>query len=228
MNLSGITNIRQLSVTVPLLTVVLAMALLAACATPMPTTEAPPQCDAVADEAVDRGDWDTARKEHERVLREQPDNCLALYHLGYIWGQLGDSEKEVHYYEAAADCGYLDDRLFFNLGMVYADQGNIEAALGTLERAAQLNPKNPDNFFGLGLTRQMAGHQAEAEAALITALRLDKAHTDARLALIRLYLDQSRWQEARRQLAHIKPGDPGYEAARELQQILESRQAEAY
>jgi tetratricopeptide (TPR) repeat protein len=212
-----------------MLPVVLAMVMLAACATRMPPPEAPPQCDPVADEAVRQGDWELALKEHQRVVREQPGNCLACYHLGFIWGQLGDREKEVRFYEAAIDCGYTDDdRLFFNLGMAYTERGDSRRALAALERAAGLNADNPDNFFGLGVANQLAGRQAEAEAALLDALRLDDGHADARLALIRLYLDQGRWEDARRQLERIKPGDPGYETASELRQLLESREAEAY
>ena len=212
-----------------LLSTMLSMLLLAACAAQMPAPEPAPKCDEVADEAVNQGNWELALKEHEQVLKEQPDNCLALYHLGYIWGQLGDREKEVHFYEAAVDCGYVhDDRLFFNLGMVYADTGDTQQALKALERATQLGPDNPDNFFGLGYTYLLAGRPAQAEAALITTLRLDDTHTDARLTLVRLYLDQSRWEDARRQLRRIKAGDPGYEAAQELWRKLEEREGAEY
>lgn len=212
-----------------LLPVLLSVLLLAACAAHTPAPEAPRQCDPVADEAVNRGDWELALKEHERVIREQPGNCLALYHLGYIWGQFGDRAKEVRFYEAAIDCGYVDDdRIFFNLGMAYADQGNTRLAVQALERATQLDPDNPDNFFGLGVTNRLDGRPAEAEAAFIATLRLDDTHTDARIALIRLYLDESRWEEARNQLKRIEPDDQGYEAAQELWRTLESREAEAY
>lgn len=212
-----------------LLSTLLSMLILAACAAQVPAPEPAPQCDPVADEAVSQGNWELALKEHERVVRGQPGNCLALYHLGYIWGQLGDREKEVQFYEAAVDCGYVrDDRLFFNLGMVYADQGDTQQALNALERATQLGPENPDNFFGLGYTYLLAGRPTQAEAALITTLRLDDTHTDARLTLVRLYLDQSRWEDARRQLRRIKTGDPGYEGAQELRQTLEAREAEEY
>lgn len=220
---------RSLGRAFRLLSALLSMLLLAACAAQVPAPEPAPQCDPVADEAVNQGNLELALKEHERVVRAQPDNCLALYHLGYIWGQLGDRENEVQFYEAAVDCGYVhDDRLFFNLGMVYADQGDTQQALETLERATQLGPDNPDNFFGLGFTYLLAGRPAKAEAALLTTLRLDDTHADARLTLVRLYLDQSRWEEARRQLRRIKAGDPGYEATQELWQTLEEREAAEY
>ena len=212
-----------------LLPALVSMVLLVACAAQTPSPKPIRQCDPAADEAVAQGDWELARKTHERLLASEPGNCLALYHLGYIWGQLGNRASEIHFYEAAITCGYTDDdQLYFNLGMAYADQGDTERAVKALNRATQLDPDNPDNFFGLGVTNQLAGREAEAEAVLLATLRLDSTHTEARLSLIRLYLNQSRWEDARRQLRQIKVGDPGYEAARELWQTLESREAEEY
>ncbi len=222
-------RLRSLQRSLRMLPALVSMVLLAACAAQAPTPKPARQCDPVADEAVEQGNWELARKTHEQLLASQPGNCLAIYHLGYIWGQLGDRAREIHFYEAAVTCGYTDDdRLYFNLGMAYADQGDTQQALKALNRATQLDPGNPDNFFGLGVTNQIAGRQAEAEAALIATLRLDNTHEEARLALIRLYLDQGRWEDARRQLRRIKAGGPEYEAARELWQKLESRKAEEY
>ena len=155
------------------LLVFLSGALIAACAAQTPISRVDQQCNRVADESVNTGNWELARRQHEQLLKAEPGNCLALYHLGYIWGQLGERSQEVHFYEAAVNCGYVDDdRLFFNLGMAHADLGNTQQALDALERAVRLNPNNPDNLFGLGLMNQLAGRQAETETALLQALRL--------------------------------------------------------
>ncbi len=203
--------------------------LLTACATTTPTVQTDRECHPGIDAAVQTGDWEAARLAHERFLAENPDNCLAMYHLGYIWGQIGDRAQEVQFYEAATECGYTDDdRLYFNMGMAYADLGNVAEASRALERATQLRPQHADNHFGLGLMHQLAGRSDEAEASLLNALNLDQTHEDARLALIRLYLDQSRWDDARQNLRQIKAEDPGFEEAKALWQILESREAAEY
>lgn len=187
------------------------------------------QCDPEADDAVEREDWHAARIAHEQIVSKSPNNCLAIYHLGYIWGQLGDREQEVSYYEKAVACGYgEDDRLFFNLGMAYGDTGHMNEALRAFEQAVKINPDNAENYFGLGLTAQAAGQQQRAVQAFGRAVTIDPRHWDAHLALVHIYLDQSRWADARLHLEIVQQGAPDNEELHELLQLLESRQASEY
>lgn len=200
------------------------------CATPLPDGDlVARQCDAAADAAVERGDWQAALEGHLALLGQSPDNCLARYHLGYIRGQLGDRRREIAAYEQAVTCGYdQDDRLFFNLGMAYGDLGDLERADRALERAVALAPDNGDNHFGLALVAAAAGRSEKAEQALQRAITVAPTHLEARLELVQLYLGQGRWDEARAQLAAVRAMDPGNREAALLQQILESRQAGQY
>lgn len=208
----------------------LCAALLAACATARPE---PPraiwQCDPDLDAAVARGEWEDALEGHRQLVRQNPDNCLAIYHLGYIWGHLGDRSREVAAYEQAIACGYDgDDRLYFNLGMAYGDLEDLERATEALTTAIDLNPDNGDNYFGLALIADAAGRPDDAEQALIRASAVDPAHLEAHLELVRRYLDQGRWEEARSRLAVIQAMDPNNVEARALQHLLESRQSTQY
>ncbi|MCJ8501671.1 tetratricopeptide repeat protein [Desulfatitalea alkaliphila] len=200
------------------------------CATPRPDGDAVAwRCDTAADTAVARGDWQAALEGHLALLRQSPDNCLALYHLGYIRGHLGDRALETAAYEQAVACGYdQDDRLFFNLGMAYGALGDLERAGRAMERAVALDPENGDNHFGLALVAASAGHSEKAEQALRRAITVAPTHLEARLELVQLILDQGRWGEARTHLAAVRAMDPGNGEARRLQQILESLQAGQY
>ena len=60
--------------------------LLIACATPTPTLQTDRECHPGIDAAVQTGDWETARLAHERLLAENPDNCLALVPSGMHLG----------------------------------------------------------------------------------------------------------------------------------------------
>lgn len=200
-------------------------ALLAGCAAVSTApVDVPWQCDAEGDAAVEAGDWQQGLEAHQQMLENDPSNCLALYHLGYIWGKLDDRQKEIVFYKRALTCGYnQDDRLFFNLGMALADLGQIDAAMDAFESAVSLGPANADNYFGLGLVAREAGEVVQAIAALQKAVALDPGHLEARVKLIRLCLDHSRWEEARRQLIALEQEAPDHPELPELWEMLQRR-----
>lgn len=204
--------------------------MVAACASQPAAPEKPLKgCDPIIDQTVQEGDWQKALIDHEHLLARKPDDCVAMYHLGYIWGQLGDRSKEIHYYELAAQCGYTgDDLLYFNMGMAKLDIGDLDGALHAFETAAAINPENPDNQFGIGLVYQMSGRSADAEKAWLRAVELAPRQRESRLALARLYLNQSRWQDAAAQLDALEKIDPRDEETQELKELLRSRRALEY
>ena len=185
---------------------------------------APWRCDTEGDAAVTAGDWQTGLVAHQELLKSDPSNCLALFHLGYIWGQLNERQKEIDFYGRAAACGYNDDdRLFFNKGMALAALGQMDDALGAMERAVDLGPDNADNYFGLGLVAGKTGSPQRAIPALQKAVALDPWHVDARVELIRLYLDHSRWQDASRQIKALEQLDPQNSELPMLRETLHRR-----
>jgi tetratricopeptide (TPR) repeat protein len=186
-------------------------------------------CNDQADKAVTDGDWEQALLRHQAFLVANPDNCLAIYHLGYIWGRLGDRDKEIEQLERAAACGYdKDDQLYFNLGMAYAEVDQKANAITAFERAITLNPQNADNHFGLGLTAFSAGHPDLARRALAKAVEVDPRHWDARIELARIDLDQGRLDQARIQLEAVQRGAPDHEALQDLWRIYHDRQITAF
>ncbi|MBT8339495.1 MAG: tetratricopeptide repeat protein [Desulfatitalea sp.] len=203
---------------------------LTACAGPFTkTSQDRRQCDETADQAVARGDWPAALKEHERVLAAAPDHCLVMYHLGYIWGQLQDRRLEIHYYQKALSCGYQDDdQIHLNLGMAYFDLGEFENASRHVGKAVAANPDSADNLFGLGVVSLAAGQADAAEKAWLDSVLKDPNHLQARLSLVRLYLNQSRWQAARDQLDAVNARDPSNAEAEDLRLVLEARERIEY
>lgn len=186
-------------------------------------------CDPSVDQAVQSGDWSKALLAHEQLLARSPSDCRAMYHLGYIWGQLGDRGQEVQYYQKALECGYTrDDQLYFNLGMAKADLGDLDGALDAFEQAVAVNPKRADNFFGMGSIYLVMEREKEAEHAWLEAVALDHRHIESHLALVQLYLEQSRWNAARSHLDALKRVAPDNEEAQRLGKVLQSRQALEY
>jgi tetratricopeptide (TPR) repeat protein len=187
------------------------------------------RCDEAADAAVQRQDWGLALSRHKALLEKAPSNCLAIYHLGYIQGNLGDRHAETVQYEKAIQCGLdTDDQLYFNLGMAYAETDRMEQALAAFERAVSLNGQNAENFFGLGMVAKWAGQTDRAKTALHQALELDPQHWEARILLTRIYLDEGRLDAAQPHLKYLLkhlPENPDVEA---LRKTYEKRRITSY
>jgi tetratricopeptide (TPR) repeat protein len=218
---------------IPLCALAVALIMLIGFCSCISTPPAPPGrqwlCDSQADQTVTDGQWELALNQHQAYLAAHPDNCLAIYHLGYIRGRLGDREKEVDLYHRAAQCGYdEDDRLYFNLGMAQAELEQTESALAAFERAVVLKPQNAENYFGLGLTAASAGRLEVALRALTKAVEVDPRHWDARLELARIELDQGRLEEARVQLEAVQRGAPDSEVLQTLWRIYQDRKITAF
>jgi tetratricopeptide (TPR) repeat protein len=181
-------------------------------------------CDPQADQTVTEGQWQQAQMQHQAFLADHPNSCLTMYHLGYIWGRLGNHAEEIDLYHRAVRCGYdEDDQLFFNLGMALAELGQTENAVTAMERAVELDPRNAENHFGLGLAAASAGRVDMALSALTNAVAVDPRHWDARLELARIELDQERLEDARVQLEAVQKGDPDNEALKILWHIYRDR-----
>lgn len=186
-------------------------------------------CDDAADAAVERQDWNEAQVRHQALLNHDPGNCLAIYHLGYIFGQLDDRLEETRHYERAIQCGLdTDDLLFYNLGMAYGEMSLMEEALAAFERAVGLNPQNAENYFGLGLIAQADGQTERALSALIKAVDVDPHHWEARIILTRIYLEKGQLTAARIHLDMLRDSVPDNDELEELWQTYEDRVVTTY
>ena len=178
-------------------------------------------CNREADEAMKRHDYQEAIRLHQKILETEPDNALALYHLGYAYGQLADHEQEVFFYERAAVLGYTEGNIFFNLGMAYGELNRIDEAVESFQKALTLDPDSADNHFGLGLAYQRGVKDRRAEEEFLKAIELDPAHVEARLYLSMLYADRGEMQKAASQLREILKIDPSNSGVRELLKRIE-------
>lgn len=186
-------------------------------------------CDDAADAAVERKDWSDALVRHQALLQDDPANCLVIYHLGYIYGQLDDRREEVDHYERAVQCGLnTDDLLFYNLGMAYGEMSFMAEALTAFDRAVALNPQNAENYFGLGLIAQADGQTQRALTALLKAVDVNPHHWEAHIILARIYLDKGQLAAARNHLDPLRESVPDNDEVVELWQTYEDRSITTY
>jgi len=180
-------------------------------------------CDKGADDAMMQDNYEDAISRHKRFLEKDPENALALYHLGYAYGQMGDRQKELSYYENAIALGFREDGIFFNLGMAYGGANQPEKSIHAFKQALEMNPNNADNHFGLAIAYLENGHRKGAEQAFLKAVKIDPGHMDARLYLSNLYEDMGALKKAAEQLQKILEIYPANERARKSLERVEQK-----
>ena len=178
-------------------------------------------CDKAADDVMKRKDYESGILLHVRFLEKEPGNALALYHLGYAHGQMGDHLKEVSYYEKAIALGFRKDRIFYNLGMAYGELNDTQKSVGAFGKALEIDPDDADNHFGLAMAYQKSAADKLAEHEFLKAIEIDPGHVDARLLLSLLYADWGELQKTAGQLRKILEIDPGNARARKFLERIE-------
>jgi tetratricopeptide (TPR) repeat protein len=178
-------------------------------------------CDEEADDAMRGQDYEAGIHLHQRFLEKQPENGLALYHLGYAYGQTGDRLNEVSYYERAVALGFFGGRIFFNMGMAYGELNQPERSIRAFKKALDIEPDSADNHFGLALAYQGNAEDRLAEEAFLKTISIDPAHPDARLYLAMLYADGGHLKKAAEQLRKLLEIHPSHRPAREFLERIE-------
>jgi len=141
-------------------------------------------CSREADEALKRGDYETSVRLHGKLLEMEPDNALALYHLGYAYGQLGQHEKEIDFYEKAVSLGLANSTLFFNFGMALGELNQVDRALLMFNRGLDLDPEHLETRLFLSLLYEETGRRVKALEQLRKILEIDPDH-DRALKMLR-------------------------------------------
>lgn len=76
-------------------------------------------------------------------------------------------------------------------GYIYLEAiPNLEEAFAAGQLGVTYAPANPDSFYTLGLIQEKRGHVAEAEAALLQALKVNPDYQDVYFTLGALYADR--------------------------------------
>jgi Flp pilus assembly protein TadD len=95
-------------------------------------------CDVKADFALGIEDYAAATRLHREIVRKNPDNALAHYHLGFAEGMIGDRSAEIGEYQRARALGLRTWDLFLNLGLAQLETRDLEAASNSLRKAVLL------------------------------------------------------------------------------------------
>jgi tetratricopeptide (TPR) repeat protein len=182
-------------------------------------------CDPLADYYLGMEDYPQAIRRHEIVVKAQPNNALAYYHLGFAYGVTGDHGAELANYQKAVELGLSDWQLFLNLGLLYLDSARLDDATAVLRLATLLGPYHPETHFNLALAYERTGIYSQAEQEILLSLRLDPNQLDARNQLGVIYAEEGNYQRAHEEWAALAESNPDFSPARANLVILERGQS---
>lgn len=171
-------------------------------------------CDVRADYALGVEDYPEAIRLHEKLLRRDPNNALAHYHLGYAYGMSHDAAGEMREYQRAEQLGLLQWDLFLNLGILYLENRDTSAAISALTTAAKLGPRHPEAHFNLALAYERARLLPEARSEILASLKLEPDQLDAQNTLGVISAEMGDYESARTVWTKLIRTDPDYQPAR--------------
>src|ERR1022692_4801602 len=123
--------------------------------------------------ALAAGDYETAERGFQSVLREQPRQIAALSNLGVIYSRTNRADKAIAVYQRALRVSPNDKTILLNLGLVYLRQEAHARALPLFARVVAIDPQHLQARQLLAVCRAYVGQLAPA------ILDLEALHTAA-------------------------------------------------
>ena len=152
--------------------------------TPAPSTE---EETALIKEGValhDRGDYDGAIAKYERVLKDNPNNVLAMYELTYSFTMKKDYRKSLEMAYKGAQ--YKSDSLplfYLSIGNNLDLLGEPKKAVEVYKKGIELEPNEGLLYYNLAVTYANLKKPDEARTNLKKAVQLKPNHPSSHLAL---------------------------------------------
>jgi tetratricopeptide (TPR) repeat protein len=112
--------------------------------------------------ALAAGDYATAERGFQSVLRQQPGNIAALSNLGVIYSRTSRADQAIAVYQRALKLSPDDKAILLNVGLVYLRQEAHSRALAYFARVVALDPQNLQARQLLAVCRVYTGQMAPA------------------------------------------------------------------
>ncbi len=158
------------------------------------------------------GNTQKAEQYYRKAMEIDPDFLPARVNLANLFNRQQRNEEAEQVLKEAIERAAGEGELHYSLGLLLAEENRLADAAGALGKAAQLLPQRPRVQYNYALALQHLGRIEQAEKALRKAYRLDRTNPEVLQALVILYSQQKRWDEAypyAKQLAQLYPDAPG-------------------
>lgn len=88
----------------------------------------------------------------KRILKKDPDNVSAHFHLALIYLAKKQFEKALYHANRAREINPKEPNVYLNTGAIYKKMGNVDAAIKFYKKELTQNPDSPEVSFNLGNT----------------------------------------------------------------------------
>jgi len=92
--------------------------------------------------ALAAGDYETAERGFQSVLRAEPRNVAALGNLGVVYSHTNRADQAITVYRRALQLSPDDKAILLNLGLVYLKQEAHSKAIPLFARVVELDPQH--------------------------------------------------------------------------------------
>lgn len=138
------------------------------------------QLSIMADEAVENGDFEEAKKALGSALIIDENNMDALQKMGYVCMQTGEYSEAKESYEKLLSLDENDDMAHVLLANTLHKLGEDESAVEHHEKAIKLDPEYGPHHFNYANTLYDLGRKEEALSGYKKAYELDNSLTEAK------------------------------------------------
>jgi tetratricopeptide (TPR) repeat protein len=169
-----------------------------------------------AQEAIDRGDYEQARRELLQLTSQVPASAEAQQRLGMVFQLEGRLPEAEACFRAALqrDPDYVE--ALIGLGQVEALRGDDPSALKHLETAIEIDPHRPRAHSCLGHLLESQGKTDEALAAYFRTTELEPNNAEVGLAIANIQLARRQPDQALSRLDQVVELSPENGEARDL------------
>lgn len=115
----------------------------------------------------------------EKILKNQPNNVIALNLLGVIYYQFRDFNSSIECIQKAIQIDPYNPESYYNLGNAFKERGQFNEAIVQYKKALQFDSSFAAAYCNLGATFQDQGQFNEAIFSYKKALKIDPNLADA-------------------------------------------------
>ena len=183
--------------------------------------------------ADDPGLFQEALNHLTEAITFDPTGAYLYNELGLVYGCMGDSEREIRYYEKALEFAPNWAMPTNNLAAAYCETGNAELAMQYARRAVELRPDLDHAHNQLAKAYELSGDLAKAAEEYQKAIDLYSEDPVTRYNLANIQYQQGKYKLAISQIEEIVKMAPDYDNSNGFyllglahQQLGENKKAE--